>query len=66
MAKSTESKQPLPRLGYRVAEVAKMLGESRATTHRRVKAGKLRRNALGLISTDELRRLGLNPPDHST
>jgi hypothetical protein len=64
--KRSRNRQPrpkLPRIGYRIVEVAQMLGESRSTTFRRVKGGAIRRNKLGLITPDELRRLGLNPPE---
>jgi hypothetical protein len=68
MPKKERKRQPrpkLPRIAYRVVQVAEMLGESRATTYRRVKAGTIHRNELGLITLDELRRLGLNPPDQT-
>jgi hypothetical protein len=61
--RNRQPRPKLPRIGYRVSEVAEMLGEHRATTYRRVKSGTIHRNELGLITLDELRRLGLNPPD---
>jgi predicted DNA-binding transcriptional regulator AlpA len=63
--RNRQPRPKLPRIGFRVVEVAEMLGESRATTYRRVKDGMIRRNELGLITPEELRRLGLNPPDQT-
>jgi excisionase family DNA binding protein len=63
--KRKRNRQPrpkLPRLGYRVVEVAEMLGESRATTYRKVKAGDIRAIHIGpstIIPVNELHRLGL-------
>jgi hypothetical protein len=65
--RNRQPRPKLPRIGYRVVEVAEMLGESRATTYRKVKRGFIRRTEpLGLITPDELRRLGLNPPTDQT
>jgi hypothetical protein len=61
--RNRQPRPKLPRIGYRVVEVAQMLGESRATTYRKVKNGLIHRTGLGFITPDELRRLGLNPPE---
>ena len=55
-----KEKQPLPRLGYRIGELAEMLGVSRAAIYRAIKAGTIKPTKLGkntLISVEEAQRI---------
>lgn len=50
---------PAERLGYRPVELARLLGYSRQTLWRRIRAGQIHVNAMGVVTVPELKRLKL-------